>query len=361
MKTEWMAEIWSYYLELLPEALPLALVGGLVALVLGVLFFLLRERVVLLNWMKPLSALLASGYGLWLVWEKRSLFDDAFISLRYASNFVRGNGLVWNLGERVEGYTNFLWTLLMALGLVISPVSPEHTLLLMCVFSYLASASLVYALGRSLAERSWVPPVAAILYLLHGSAVEFATSGMETQFGVATVLLGLLCLVRAADGRKWLWSLGGAVLIASTMTRPDFGLFWAAGGLVSVVFSWKTGRRGVDLLRLPLLYGATFGIYAVYMVWKLWYYGAILPNTYWAKSGDLTYYSQGVIYLQTFVLGSSAWIVSIAAGVGVVRAARAGCSDRQTVFWIFTAIAIPIYAFYVVRVGGDFMYGRFFL
>src|SRR5205823_2531369 len=42
------------------------------------------------------------------------VIDDAFISFRYAENLVRGYGLVFNPGERVEGYTNFLWVLIIA-------------------------------------------------------------------------------------------------------------------------------------------------------------------------------------------------------------------------------------------------------
>src|SRR3972149_692187 len=49
-----------------------------------------------------------------LAWSNRFIQDDAFISFRYALNLVKGCGLVWNPGERVEGYTNFLWTLFMA-------------------------------------------------------------------------------------------------------------------------------------------------------------------------------------------------------------------------------------------------------
>ena len=43
------------------------------------------------------------------------LFDDAMISMRYAYNLAHGNGLVWNVGERVQGFTNPLWVLYMAL------------------------------------------------------------------------------------------------------------------------------------------------------------------------------------------------------------------------------------------------------
>ena len=47
--------------------------------------------------------------------------DDAFITFRYADNFIRGKGLVYNAGERVEGYTNFLWLILLSLFIINSP------------------------------------------------------------------------------------------------------------------------------------------------------------------------------------------------------------------------------------------------
>ena len=53
------------------------------------------------------------GFGVLLAWINRFVQDDAYISFRYARNLADGFGLVWNIGERVEGYTNFLWTLLM--------------------------------------------------------------------------------------------------------------------------------------------------------------------------------------------------------------------------------------------------------
>src|SRR5262245_38480236 len=45
---------------------------------------------------------------------RHHLTDDAFISFRYLANFFAGHGLVYNPGERVWGYTNFLWTVLLA-------------------------------------------------------------------------------------------------------------------------------------------------------------------------------------------------------------------------------------------------------
>src|SRR5262245_36467174 len=77
----------------------------------------------------------------------RFVIDDAFISLRYARNLATGHGLVYNAGERVEGYTNFLWTLFLALPhlLRIDPIAVGKIANLILA---LATAWLVYRLGR---------------------------------------------------------------------------------------------------------------------------------------------------------------------------------------------------------------------
>ncbi|HEV8537783.1 MAG TPA: hypothetical protein VGR15_02570, partial [Bacteroidota bacterium] len=68
-------------------------------------------------------------------WYMRFLQDDAFISFRYADNLVRGFGLVWNPGDHVEGYTNFLWTLVISAGMAagLDPV-PTSQILGICFF-----------------------------------------------------------------------------------------------------------------------------------------------------------------------------------------------------------------------------------
>ena len=54
----------------------------------------------------------------WMLWEAWDFtIDDAYISFRYARNLIEGHGLVYNPGERVEGYTNLVWTLFIAAGM----------------------------------------------------------------------------------------------------------------------------------------------------------------------------------------------------------------------------------------------------
>ena len=72
----------------------------------------MRKYVEQLN--RPFGVALVCLLLLLLAWCNRFIQDDAFISLRYAHHFATDRGLSWNPGERVEGYTNFLWTVLLA-------------------------------------------------------------------------------------------------------------------------------------------------------------------------------------------------------------------------------------------------------
>src|SRR5690242_18166607 len=115
-----LAEIWRAYLEQLSAAWPSMLGAGALGLVLYALWRTAlrreRERRVAAWAMLAIAALAGTA----LVVERASVFDDAFISFRYVRNLLDGHGLVWNVGERVEGYTNFLWVMLVAAGSFVS-------------------------------------------------------------------------------------------------------------------------------------------------------------------------------------------------------------------------------------------------
>jgi len=115
-----------------------------------------------------------------LAFLNRFVQDDAFISFRYARNLVRGNGLTWNPGERVEGYTNFLWTLLLAVpfALGLDPVAFSEALGLVCFAGTLLSTFLLARRLLGSDERALLP------LLLLGTNYTFlcyATGGLETQ------------------------------------------------------------------------------------------------------------------------------------------------------------------------------------
>ena len=81
--------------------------------------------------------------------------DDAFITYRYAQNLVDGHGPVWNPGERVEGYSNFLWLLMIAFGMLLG-LQPEVFIIVVNIPIHLLGLILTYSLSkRLLKSRNW--------------------------------------------------------------------------------------------------------------------------------------------------------------------------------------------------------------
>ena len=310
----------------------------------------------------------ALGVGYHKVIARASLFDDAFIAFRYARNFAEGHGLVFNLGERVEGYTNFLWTLTLGILHRLTPLEVPQLALVLGLLCFGANLLVVARLGRVLTSGDagiWHLPLAPLLLALHGVFTDYGTSGLETGAASLLVNLGVLRLI-SERGPKGV-AAAGALFIAATLTRPDHGLFYALGGLVvlgerirpllaarreGVAGLWRAGGDAVAA------YAAPFSVYGIYLLWKLAYYGDIVPNTYYAKSVALAWYPQGRIYAATFYLGTQAWAPLLLCLIWLLLRPRHAAARR---FKLFFAGSFVVYNFYVAKLGGDFMYGRFYV
>ena len=134
--------------------------------------------------------------------------DDAFISYRYAAHLVDGLGLVYNAGEQVEGYTNFLWTIFLALGAALGVPLPEWSIGLGLGCYLMALIGLAWKPGQTALD--WVALLAGVS-IVHFRI--FATSGLETMMMVACVVWTLRCFeanaMRAVFGGCWpasLWT-----------------------------------------------------------------------------------------------------------------------------------------------------------
>ncbi|NJL05110.1 MAG: hypothetical protein HC911_09445 [Chloroflexaceae bacterium] len=355
---------WLYAPQLLTWAMLIGL-GGAAAIALTVLARPLAHRLILwavVLWLLALPQLL----GTWVL-------DDAFISLRYARNLIEGFGFTFNPGgERVEGYTNFLWTMIMAgvLALGWEPVVAAQVLT-----SALAITAVL--LSYRFAVAWWgpcpfvlLPPVllainpAFLLYSARGS-------GMETALVMMLGTAALWLIWRAQDGRGGV--LAGGMCALVVMTRPDGALIPLAGGLILLaqVLAPRSRRPA-----LPILFGLVGGfalIYAPYYLWRFSYYGYPLPNTFYAKTGATTaQVLRGVDYSYTFfaslglrsvlvLLGFSALGMLVAAGQAV-RATPSGHPPVRLspapLLWLFVLLSVT----YVTLVGGDqFPLARFFV
>ncbi len=222
--------------------------------------------------------------------------DDAFISFRYAENLVHGSGLVFNAGERVEGYGNFLWTLWAALGIRLG-FEPEAWSIGWGIACYAASTLLLalHSLWRTRGsgETGAVVPLAALLVAAHADWSAYGTSGLETSLFTFLSVLGFVIVIGGLAEPSRLLR-GGLIFGVAALTRPD-GPLLAAGAGLFVLLSSRAGPRGA------VAFGAGFlGVWLPYIAWKIWYYGDFFPNTYYAKSASVAWYSQGLTYARLY-------------------------------------------------------------
>jgi len=168
-------------------------------------------------WLTALGAAL-----LVLAWANRFVQDDAYIVFRYAEHLARGEGLVWNIGERVEGYSSFLYTVLLALArrLGLDPVPASHAVGLAC---FLGSLLATFGAAR-LTFASAAPALLTVALLGTNYTFSiFATGGLETSLHVFLVCCGLWLLARGqtlgwpAHARVLMSGLAGVLML----TRPD--------------------------------------------------------------------------------------------------------------------------------------------
>jgi hypothetical protein len=322
------------------------------------------------RWLRLSLVLGLIGLGLYTASENATCFDDAYISLRYAENLVDGHGLVYNVGEYVEGYTNFLWTMLVALFVWLTPVEAPLLAVLGSMLAFAINLWVVWRISLKIAPpfhpRAFAFPIAVALLAVQNTFTDYGTTGLETAFASLLVNLGVLALITADDAKHTFWA--GLCWILATLNRPDHALFYAIGSVVVLGVwirpTWRARKSGLrtiwrEGLRPMATYAAPFLIWLIYSAWKLHYYGELLPNTYYAKSANLTYYSQGLIYALAFHVSSHLWLVLIPLFVLWPWRGPSNLPGRR-----FAAYAIPavlLYEWYVVRVGGDFMEGRFYV
>ncbi len=293
-----------------------------------------------------LGAVLLAALFAWNVARTWSLGDDAFISFRYAANLADGLGLVWNAGERVEGYTNFSWVLLMAAGieLGLAPEVLSNALGVACGVVLLVALFRFAARGRSAASP--VPWLVVGLLVASRSFAAWCTGGLETMLFTLLVFLGWARLFGPwPDERRG--ALGCALLFAlAALTRPEGILF---GGLAGawLVLEVLGGRRGAR----ALAWFAPFAlVVAAHFLWRRAYYGEWLPNTFHAKVGGL-WLEQGRRYFAYF---HDAYRIGWFAPLALL--ALAGARRREAA----AALGVlAVYGAYVLAVGGDLFELRF--
>lgn len=305
----------------------------------------------------------------------RFLTDDAYIAFRYAANSLAGWGLTWNPPpfEPVEGYTSFLWVIVLRevwRWLGVPPPESANVIGLLSGYATLALAVLLLArldLPTRLERARWPLAFLALLgTVTNRTFLTWLSSGLETAF---FHLLWTWWLVEAVTpparrGHLWALRLSAAAALAA-LTRPDALLLVAATAalLPAEVRLGRLGRRRALVGALPLL------AVPAHLLWRHDTYGFWLPNTYYAKvSGP--WLEAGWRYLASFVVENGAWLWLALAlawlgreGFRLARTHRLPFGwhvHRWLHLWAAVGAVLAHVTYYVWRVGGDHFEYRVF-
>jgi hypothetical protein len=204
------------------------------------------------------------------------IVDDTLIFLRYAENAVTGIGVVFNQGDMVEGYTSPLWLLALVIGSVFSSELPSMAVVLSSFFG-IASVIALFTSGKS--ESDLFLPFCAGLTLCAAPPFIFWThSGMGTALFAFLLTTFFLYLERDCNSEERPLR-SGLLLSLCILSRPE------AVALAPLATAWLYFLRKKEKLRSLCFFLAPLLLVALHLIWRLSYYGSILPNTYFAKAG----------------------------------------------------------------------------
>ena len=269
--------------------------------------------------------------------------DDAYISYRYVENFVEGHGLVFNYGERVEGYTNFLWIMILALAVILGLpiILTSQVLGVICGIGVIVMS---YLIARLICNtRKWylllIPP---FLLAINGALAYWIIGGMETALFILLTSMVIYFEVKKPSITPYL-------LVLLTLCRPEGGLYF---GIIFLyrLFIIKSGWK--NLIKYALIY---IGLLIPYGIFKLLYFGDLLPNPFYAKTGtSLEYIKSGIEYLAYFSYHY--------ADFGILFILPLVFARRISARLGLLLLSVIITVIYVVLVGGDVLrVHRFFL
>jgi hypothetical protein len=329
------------------------------------------------NWLSYVIMLAVVVFGVYRAGSLKWYCDDIFITLRYVKNLFAGYGLVYNQGEYVQGYTHALWLAVLALSrwLGFDQLGASLNIGLGAYAGVLVVFSLISY--RLYANRLVVfVPFTALALALNLDFQVWATGGLETMFFTFLCSLAFVLYYFTGVKKGVKTFLTGTLLILAVLTRPDGALIFILANVFLIVRDLLFGKGFRSSVRELVLFNLAFVLlYLPYMIWQWSYYGDIFPNTYYAKSSNLSYYSRGFFYLWLyfkahftsflFILGIPVIVVkyrgAASSGKDGWRARIAGLAeDRKYAGLLFALCAILVYSvLFVARVGGDFMYARF--
>lgn len=297
-------------------------------------------------------------YCLFLSWS--FLFqnvDDAYISFRYGKNLMSGYGLVYNPGEYVEGYTNFLWTVITSPFTKIKGVDISTFALMLGLLISIFNIFMVSRISKTFSNIFSNMPVyflflPSLFFVLDDSIAFWAIGGME--FPIYTMfILGMIYFYFRINDRNINYVLLAMMMILCTLTRPEGNMIF-----VITMIHFIMSRKNIQNFsrKLSIILAIYAGFLVLYYGFKYEYYGQLIPNTFYAKG--VTDFKMNLLlgfkYL-ALCIGTRIYIFIFIFFIPFKKAFK---DFKQSYLLMFSFV----YVFYLLVVGGDWMIAnRFFV
>ncbi|MBT3221697.1 MAG: hypothetical protein HN348_21680, partial [Proteobacteria bacterium] len=294
------------------------------------------------------------------------LCDDAYIAFRYVSNSQFGWGYTWNPPpfRPVEGYTSFLWVVLLDGTWSVLGVEPPDSANWISLVLSMGSLGLMVAMGMQVRlsdqmER-WRWLLLSVMLagtLSNRTFLAWTSSGLEAALVTFLILLWLYVGLFLPRRRHWTACMG-VVAALLALARPDGLLFVAALICMICVRSARDKRQMAASLfgLMPLLF------VGAHLCWRYYTYGYWLPNTYYAKHVAI-WPLAGITYLAAFLVEYAFWVWLLVLGVATAhcwpknttwrRWALDGWTDETLVRAVVSGTVVAHFAYYTFSVGGD--------
>jgi hypothetical protein len=310
--------------------------------------------------------------------------DDAYIALRYSRSLVEGHGPVYNVGERVEGYTSLAFMLFgaLCLKLGIAPIAAWKGLSLAAATAAIVgagklerailrdgldagaaarrdSAAAADSPARNAAGRAFDPLLAPLVLLPVPAFAYWAFGTLESMLFGGLLVCGLALGLREVEVGAMRGS--ASVFALAYLTRPEAAPLFAVTTAMLALREWRLRRPDLRFLRRHAINAAIVtATVAAHLAWRVAYYGDWRPNTYYAKvTGGAEQLLTGLQYAGKFLLAFPVLMLALVVPLLDRRAdrLRRACSPATIVGVVALAVILL-----TIALGGDSQpFHRFFI
>ncbi len=272
--------------------------------------------------------------------------DDAFITMRVVDNFVNGYGMVWNVGERVQVFTSPLWFFLLALayGILRDPYWVMYGLgFALSIFGF-------WLVLKFFSKTYWDTLLLTLLLVGSAAYVDYSFSGLENPLTHLLLIFTLIVLFKLELAPLRLLFVMSLLACLAALNRADTLLFYLP------LLAWLLYRQRANWLKALGVITLAFVPLLLWFVFATFYYGVPLPNTYYAKLPSnyalMYFWEKGIAYYLNSLHWDPLTLMVIVSGFGLA------VWNRETRSLVMSG-GVLLYLLYGLRIGGDFMSGRF--